>query len=310
MSPSESNDAAVDNQNSQIRSHLRGIHSLMIVCFLLSILPTAFSILLALLVPKSPATIPVFHTLNWLSQGFNPVGGFTFIVSLVTLGISHNYSKTPIPDPYQLYNIVFTQSSQTDSFQQMQIKLHAIKGYVTLKIYFMFPPDLYQAFFGKTYQQLLSEMNSLAATLSVADVGSHELTIDLGTSRLAGWGPQKEFAHQCEAFGIKITFLYEIVMQLAIPIAKWFLVASLITSVTDFSEAENLLTAIPLYRILSLWLTMVFFYVGRSLTDIYGQEKYFFKITGKKVSIKEFYEKKNIQMDLHLANLANCLIFY
>lgn len=311
MSKSELNDRAVDNnQYSKIRSHLRGICAHITVCFLLAILPTGCSILLALLLPNSPATMTVFNTLNCLSQAFNPVGGITFILSLVPLGISHTQAKIPFPDPLKLYIQVYTQSSQTDSLQDMQKKLRSIKDYVTLKIYFAFPADLYEAFFGKTYQQLLSEMNPLAGTLSIADVGCHELMIDLGIARLAGWGSQKDLAHECETFSLRITFIYETMMKFVIPLAKWLLVVSLITSVTDFSNVDNLVTSIPLHRIFSLWLTIVFFYVGRSLTDIYGKEKYFFNITEKKVSVKEFYEVKNRQMDLHLANLVNYLVFY
>jgi hypothetical protein len=97
-------------------------------------------------------------------------------------------------------------------------------------------------------------------------------------------------------------------MNLIIPIVKWLLVVIWITSVTDLSDA--LATDIPLDRILSLWLAIFFFYVGRSFADIYGQEEYYFEIIEKNVSVKEFYKMKDEELDLTLANLANRLVFY
>jgi len=136
--------------------------------------------------------------------------------------------------------------------------------------------------------------------------------IDLMIARLAGEGPARDFAHECETFRLKMT--YYKMMQFIIPIAKWFLVAIWITSfvtVTDFSEVENVITAIRLNRILSLWFAIIFFYVGRSLMDIYGKEKYFF--TGicapEYGSVKEFYEKKNKEMHLNYL-VVNYFVYY
>jgi hypothetical protein len=218
-------------------------------------------------------------------------------------------SEIAFPDPFQLC-IQVIKRSQLDSLQEIEKKLRAIKGYVTLKIFFTLSPDLNHTLLGKTYQQLLSETNSLTETLSNVDVD--EQMIDLMIARLAGEGPARDFAHECETFRLKMT--YYKMMQFIIPIAKWFLVAIWITSfvtVTDFSEVENVITAIRFNRILFLWSAIIFFYVGRSLMDIYGKEKYFF--TGicapGLMSVKEFYEKKNKEMHLNYL-VVNYFVYY
>lgn len=307
MSLIESNDT-VDNQNSQIKSHLKETCCLITVSFLLAILPTGVSLLLAQLVPKNPATIALFNTLHFLSPGFNSAGWLPFIVSLVPLGMSYNHSKSPIPNPNALYIQILTQNSQLDTYRQMQQKLLAIKGYVMLKIYLALPADLYEACMGKTYRQLILETNYLTGKFLNADVRCNELDVDREIALLVGCGSAKEFSRECETFQNKFTFTYKKNMNLIIPIVKWLLVVIWITSVTDLSDA--LATDIPLDRILSLWLAIFFFYVGRSFADIYGQEEYLFEIIEKNVSVKEFYKMKDEELDLTLANLANRLVFY
>ncbi len=304
MSLRESNDP-VDNQNSKKRTHLRGICSLMIVSFLLAILPTGFSILLSQLVlPTSPAAIAVFNALHCLNLGFSPVGTITFIYTLVHFGFQR--SKIAIPDPIKPYLQVFEQSTQTDSFQDMAKKMRQIKDFVTLKTFFAFPAGLYETIFKKTYIQLLNEMNSLAGTLSDPEVRCHEPIIDREIKRLAGEGLARNFAHECETFKGEMEFLYGERMKIKFFIAKGILVANWITSVTDFSEVDNVITAIPLDGILALWFAIVLFYVGRLFMDIYGKEKYFFKILEKNESVKKFYEMKNEEMDSHLAKCLLC----
>jgi hypothetical protein len=217
------------------------------------------------------------------------------------MGIRSNQSPVAIPDPTDLYRRVFLKSIRNDNpddYSITQRKLKAIKGYVSLKLYFTFSPDLYESFFKRTYQELLSEFlneNSEAgSSISASNIFRHKRIVDIDIVRLAGVGPAREFLLQCKTFNFKLQSLYKTSLEkYIIPIGKLCLFTMYLTLVSDFSQADRfILCAIPaIWKVFYLHVMIALFYLATYLHDIYGKSKHF--QLEKRVDLKKYYNRTN-----------------
>lgn len=168
----------------------------------LATIPTIGSALLIIFLPDCTVTSQLFNLglLNVLDQGFYSALFATMLVIafVFMMGIRSNQSPVAIPDPTDLYCRVFSKSIRNDNpddYSRTQRKLKAIKGYVALKLYFTFTPDLYESFFERTYQELLTDfLNENAeagsSTISASNIFRHKRIVDISIVRLAGVVPQ------------------------------------------------------------------------------------------------------------------------
>jgi hypothetical protein len=143
--------------------------------------------------------------------------------------------------------------------------------------------------------------------LQNTDRSLHKLLIETWIKRLVKGGPVEStyatFNDELKKFQTKLQHLDKIVHKIVVRLAVLMLIISFFCSFTDLSSKENVFESLgpAIEKTITLWLACVTFYIGRSLTDVYGSKKYFFSVK-EKINLKKFFSEKNRMASRMLEN--------